>query len=74
MSAFKWTIEIEVAPSWVADGFDPDADQFKDAILAHMLGLANPDEVTVRVIGAPDPAAVQKEQGCPAETGFRKVP
>ena len=60
---FVWTISVEVDPVWVADGFDPDADQFKDAILSGMLGYAREDEVTVRIVKTPDRAAVLTEQG-----------
>lgn len=60
---FKWVLEVEVDEIWVADGFDPDADQFKDAILSAMLGHARFEEVQVRLISSPKKCMINKAQG-----------
>ena len=59
---FKWTIEIEIAECWVADGADLTDDQVQDMIETRF-GFATSDEVKARVIKAPPKAAIRKAQG-----------
>lgn len=50
----KFTVEIIVSQDWIDDGFDLTTEQhqfgLKEAILTHMLGYANHDEVEVKTI------------------------
>lgn len=63
---FKWTIEIEVDETWVADGFDiSDAEDFADRFAAKFLPQAYPEEVKAEIIKAPDQADIRKAQGYP---------
>lgn len=59
---YKWTIEIEVDATWVADGFDVDSARI-ETWLMNDLTSATADEVGGRVIKAPGRAAIRKEQG-----------
>lgn len=59
---FKWTVEIEVSPVWVADGFDLDDDR-AERMLERMLPWARSTEMSARVLTAPDPRSIRKEQG-----------
>lgn len=60
---FRWTITVEVAECWIADGFNPTAEQFQDAIYSEMLGYATPGEVRVAIVKAPDPVAMAAARG-----------
>lgn len=60
--SFKWTIEIEIDPGWVADGFDVDDGWVQD-MLMQMLSGATCYEVNGRVIKRPALASIMKEQG-----------
>lgn len=59
---YKWVVEIEVADTWVADGFDLDDDR-AHKMLAEHLPYAYGHELKARVLKAPDPDAIAKEQG-----------
>lgn len=60
--SFKWTVEFEVAETWVADGFDLDAERAND-----MIGTALPFsygwERVARVIKAPRKSRILVAQG-----------
>lgn len=62
MTWYTWTVQISVADTWVADGFDLTADRLKDMVLAD-LGYAYDGEVRVKIIKAPKPEDIRKEQG-----------
>jgi len=59
---FKWTIEIEIAECWVADGFNLTNDQAQDMI-EQRLSCATSDEVKARVVKAPTKDALAAAQG-----------
>jgi len=58
MNKFKWTVEIEVAEVWVADGFDmregnKETGTAIHAAISSMLPFAYPEEIKVKVKKAP---------------------
>ena len=59
---YKWTVEFQVAASWVADGFDLTNDRAKQMI-EESLPYAYGAESRARVLSAPDAKAIRKEQG-----------
>jgi hypothetical protein len=60
---FKWTIEIQVEQTWVADGFDLTDERALD-MLAHELGWADiGTELKAKVLTAPARHLVLKVQG-----------
>ena len=59
----KWTVEIEVADTWVADGFELDAERLHNVIMSGMLGYAYDNEVKVKIIGKPEPKVIREIQG-----------
>lgn len=61
---YKWTIEVEVAAAWVADGFDLTAERAHD-IFTRALPYAYGHEVACRVVAAPDAREIRREQGYP---------
>jgi hypothetical protein len=62
MAKFKWTIEIEVDETWVADGFDA-TDERMHSMLAHHLPYAYGHELKAKVLARPADEAVAKAQG-----------
>ncbi len=60
---FKWLVEIEVDPTWIADGYDLQAVDVQEAIREYSLGYAYPDEVKVKVLKKPNKKRILKEQG-----------
>ncbi len=59
---YKWTVEIEVDPLWVADGFDLTTDRLQD-MLMNELRHATSSEISGAVLKAPDPKQIRAEQG-----------
>jgi hypothetical protein len=60
---FKWTIEIEVDETWVADGFDMN-DRAALDMLACRLPYANmSSELKAKVVAAPDAELIATTQG-----------
>ena len=60
---YKWTVQFEVAPCWVADGFELTDERALD-MLSHDLGWANiGTELRAKVIKAPSQSAIRREQG-----------
>lgn len=59
---YKWTVEFEVAASWVADGFDLTDERAHDMISGD-LTYAYGHELRAKVIKAPAPPSIRKEQG-----------
>lgn len=62
MKRFKWTVEIEIDETWVADGFDITDDRLLD-IIAHALPYAYGHEFTGKVLSAPKRSEVLRAQG-----------
>ncbi len=63
---FKWVVEIEVAETWVADGFDM-TPRAIELMLCGILPYAYSYEFKGRVIDAPDPRAIRVAQGYKAD-------
>lgn len=59
---YKWTVEIEVAAEWVADGFDL-TDERAHSMVAHDLRYADGSEIRCKVISKPPDAEIAEEQG-----------
>jgi hypothetical protein len=59
---FKWVVEIEVDPSWVADGFDMN-DERAHSMLAKALPYAYNHELKARVLRAPSADRIARQQG-----------
>lgn len=59
---YKWTVVFEVDALCVADGFNLDDDRAL-AMLANDLRFAHGSELGAKVIKAPAPTAIAKEQG-----------
>lgn len=62
MARIKWTIEIEVDETWVADGFDATADRVL-AWLESDLQFATLDELGAKVLKRPSDEQMAKLQG-----------
>lgn len=62
MKTYKWVVEIEIDPLWVADGFDL-TDARAHSILRGELPYAHSGEITTKVLSAPDPKQIRCEQG-----------
>jgi hypothetical protein len=60
---FKWTVEIEIDETWVADGYEATAERVQEAILCYSLGYAYDHEVKVKTLKAPSKAAIRAAQG-----------
>ena len=61
--SFKWTIEVEVDESWVADGFDFKDDETASEMMNELIPSAYSHEVKARIIKAPSTKAILKAQG-----------
>jgi len=59
---YAWTVRIEIDAVWVADGFNLTAERMH-AMLAQHLSSAGSEELRAKVIKAPDPKAIRREQG-----------
>lgn len=62
MKRFKWVVEIDVAETWVADGFDLTPERLED-ILGKVLNYANGSEYSGRVIARPRDSEVAAAMG-----------
>ena len=62
MAMLKWTIEISVDTTWVADGFDFTKERAENMILNDLL-WAYSHEVKAKIIKAPAPEKIAKIQG-----------
>jgi hypothetical protein len=60
--AYRWIVAIEVADTWVADGFDLTTER-AERIMGRTLSYARSDEYAAEVLGAPDAKEVRREQG-----------
>lgn len=58
---FKWTIEIEVDPIWVADGFDLNEENVQDRVWK-MLPYALGHEFKAKVLKAPPKKLIEETQ------------
>lgn len=61
--SYKWVIELEIDPVWVADGFEADEFHIAEAIRAYSLGYAYPHEVKAKILKRPSKKRILKEQG-----------
>lgn len=59
---FKWTVEIQVEKSWVADGFELDKEKAHE-MLTKILPSAYNTELKARVLTKPDKKMIRKVQG-----------
>ncbi len=59
---YTWSIEIQIAAAWVADGFDI-TDAKAHNIMARHLSWANGSEIRARVLTRPPDAEVAEEMG-----------
>ncbi len=57
-----WIVKIGVEDCWVEDGFDF-TEHYCENIGQELLPYSNSDEVTVKVLDAPDPATIAALQG-----------
>jgi len=62
MKFYKWTIQIEVAETWVEDGFDITPENVHDR-LGNLLPYAYGSEFRAKVLTAPKDEEVAKAQG-----------
>ena len=59
--AVKWTVEIEIADVWIADGLRLDAVELADALDSALLGgFAQEGEIICRVVKEPTQAAINQ--------------
>jgi hypothetical protein len=64
MKRFKWTIEISVDESWVADGLDlQDGQDLADRLRHGILTFAPLSDMEAKVIKGPAREAIAKVQG-----------
>ena len=69
---FVWTVEIEVSPTWVADGLDLTPERLHD-LLTKALPYVRMSEIAVRAVSSPDPDAIAHEQGYKSAAHKRSV-
>ena len=63
---FKWTCEIQVNGTWVADGFELTQERLKEMI-EREIGYANSCETKARILTSPDTARIRLCQGLETE-------
>lgn len=71
MKFYKWTVEIEVEVSWIADGFDLTNERAHD-MLVHSLPYAYNYELKAKVLSKPPDKAIAKEQGYKSVATWKK--
>ncbi len=59
---YKLTVEIEIDPTWVADGFDLTEERLQDMVKSD-LGFAYDEEIRCKILKAPDAKSIAVEQG-----------
>jgi len=59
---FKWTVELQVDSTWVADGFDLDNERAHE-MLAKYISHAYNTELKARVLTKPARKLIRKAQG-----------
>lgn len=62
MRYLRWTLEVDVAEDWIADGFGFGADRCRE-LAEHLIPYAAANEVRVRVVKHPKPVDVASIQG-----------
>lgn len=60
---YRWTIEIEVAAEWVADGIDLTSERMQRIMCERAFPYLKASEITCRTIAAPNPEDIAREQG-----------
>jgi hypothetical protein len=73
MKRFKWTIEIEVTETWVADGFDMRTPEDVKVLLERRLPHAYGHELGGKVISRPPDKEVATAQGYKTVEAYRKA-
>ncbi len=68
---YMWTVNIYVAPKWVADGFNLTEDKLNE-LLMKGYGWMTGDEVNGEIVRAPDKRQISTEQGTPV-AGFKPL-
>lgn len=61
MRFVKWTVEIQVEESWVADGFDLTKERAHDMVADTLPGAMN-TEIKVKIIEKPRKAVIKQLQ------------
>jgi hypothetical protein len=69
--SYKWVVEIEVHPRWVADGFNLTEEALIN-MLSRRLDYAYESEYAAKVLEAPDPKQIRAEQGF-QEEGYKPL-
>jgi hypothetical protein len=59
---YEWTVKVRVNATWVADGFELNANRLHEMI-ARNLGYAHYNEIETEVVSAPDADEVAREMG-----------
>lgn len=67
---YKWTVEIEIADTWVADGVDLTSERMHD-LICHAFPYAYGHELKAKTIKAPSDESIAKEQGYASVEAFR---
>jgi hypothetical protein len=62
MKKSKWVIEISVSNFWIEDGFNLTKDNIND-MLQKLLPYACSNEITGKILNAPDKSTIKKIQG-----------
>lgn len=60
----KYIIEIQIANTWIADGFNISTNQDVKDLLRQLLPYAYDHEVKGKVIHKPDIKVIKRLQGC----------
>lgn len=60
--SYKWVVEFEIDPIWVADGFNLDEERALQ-MLSHDLEYAYSCELGAKILKAPDAGRIRREQG-----------
>jgi len=69
---YKWIVEIEIHPRWVADGFDLSEERVLDMLTSRgQLDHAYPHEYEAHIVKAPDPEEIKAEQGYDSKQSSR---
>lgn len=67
---FKWVVELEIDPVWVADGFDPANEQI-ETIMHNSLAYVRFDELKAKVLKRPADKDIARAQGYPTVKAYR---
>ena len=68
----KWTVEIAVDVSWIADGFELTAERAKAMVHSDLKG-AYDDEIKTRIVSKPSDKAIAILQGYRSVAAMRRA-